>query len=41
MEHISENLNSTVMMINDAKVIMDRLHSQAGDLDQSISWFKV
>ncbi len=41
MEHIRENLNSTVTMINDAKVIMDRLHSQAGNLDRSISWFKV
>ncbi|HKN18926.1 MAG TPA: methyl-accepting chemotaxis protein [Dissulfurispiraceae bacterium] len=41
MDNITENLNSTVAMINDAKVIMDRLHSQADDLDRSISWFKV
>ncbi len=41
MDNITENLNSTVAMINDAKAVMDRLHSQAGDLDRSISWFKV
>lgn len=41
MESIRELVNTTVRMIGDAHQIMNRLNSQAKELDQSISWFKV
>ena len=41
MENITGLVNKTVSMIEDARQIMDRLNSQAKELDQSISWFKV
>lgn len=41
MEKMAGNLNNTVTMIDDAKQVMDQLHSEAGNLDRSISLFKV
>ena len=35
------NIKKLLLTVVAAKAIMDRLHSQAGDLDRSISWFKV
>jgi len=41
MENITGLVNKTVSMIEDARHIMDKLNSQAKELDKSISWFKV
>lgn len=41
MENITGLVNKTVSMIEDIRQILDRLNSQAKELDQSISWFKV
>ncbi|MBI5213043.1 MAG: methyl-accepting chemotaxis protein [Nitrospirae bacterium] len=41
METITGHINNTVTMIENARQIMDKLNSQAKELDQSISWFKI